>query len=458
MGRKTMRNVSEEERLAKNAKIREHGKETREKHSTWKLCIVECKLNEKSFSKLQSEQLQMQFVEAKWLWNDWIGRTDKQSQNYNEQFNTTKEKWQYRPLANQKVQVMTKDKTFEERACSYIGTQIAQDVINTLRSNIKSLSTLKKKGLQAPGNIKYTSEITSLNLRQYGVTYSFPSQKKIKIQGIKKHFRIRGLEQKMYKILVWKEFKNGNIDFANAKLVHKPTGYYVQITAFIKPEIIPAKENKIHKALGIDFGCSCSFTTSEAKYIDVKIEESEHLKMLQKKLARQQKGSNSRTKTIQLIRREYQKQTNVKNEKAKQIVAKFKQYETVVIQDEQLRDWHKNGHGKAVQHSILGRVKSDLLRQSNTVVLSKTLPTTKLCTKCGIWHNKLRIWNRTFKCDCGVEMERDLHAAKNMLWFYENNIGVERAKFKRVEIEALVKATLSHSEPTSPEKLENIRL
>ena len=52
-------------------------------------------------------------------------------------------------------------------------------------------------------------------------------------------------------------------------------------------------------------------------------------------------------------------------------------------------------------------------------------------------------------------MERDLHAAKNMLFFYENKIGVERAKFKRVEIEALVKAMLSHGKLTSPEKLEN---
>lgn len=452
-----MRNISDEKRLIKNAKIREHGKETRKKHSIWKLTVIKCKLNEKSFSKLQSEQLKMQFVEAKWLWNDWVGKTDKQSQNYNEQFDTTKEKWHYMPSANQKVQIMTKDKTFEERTCSYIGTQVAQDVINTLRSNIKTLSTLKKKGLQTPGNINYTSEITSLNLRQYGITYSFPTQKKIKIQGIKKLFRIRGLEQKMYGVSIWEEFKNGNIDFANAKLVHKSTGYYVQITAFIKPEIISAKKNKINKALGIDFGCFCSFTTSENEKIDIKIEESERLKMLQKKLARQKKGSNSRYATIQLLRKEYQKQNNVKNDKAKQIVAKFKQYETVVIQDEQLQNWHKNGHGKTIQHSILGRVKSELFKLPNVIVLSKTVPTTKLCTKCGCYHDELKVWNRIFKCDCGIKMERDLHAAKNMLWFYENNIGVGRTKFKRVEIETLVKSVLNNSEPISTMKLENTR-
>ena len=82
----------------------------------------------------------------------------------------------------------------------------------------------------------------------------------------------------------------------------------------------------------------------------------------------------------------------------------------------------------------------------NVVVLGKTIPTTKLCTKCGKIHDEIRVWNRTFKCDCGVEVDRDVHAAQNMIWFYENNIDVERTKFKQVEIEALVDATLRGSE------------
>jgi len=30
------------------------------------------------------------------------------------------------------------------------------------------------------------------------------------------------------------------------------------------------------------------------------------------------------------------------------IVHELKQYEHIVMQDEQLRNWHKNGHGKTV--------------------------------------------------------------------------------------------------------------
>ena len=155
-------------------------------------------------------------------------------------------------------------------------------------------------------------------------------------------------------------------------------------------------------------------------------------------MAKKQKGSKNWLRTVKQVKKEYQKITNRKNDLANKIVHEFNQYKTIVIQDEQLQNWHKNGHGKAVQHSVLGRVKAKVLLSPNTVVLGKTVPTTKLCTKCGQWHDEIKVWDRTFKCDCGVEMDRDVHAAQNMVWFYENNVGVERTKVKRMEMKALV--------------------
>ena len=83
------------------------------------------------------------------------------------------------------------------------------------------------------------------------------------------------------------------------------------------------------------------------------------------------------------------------------------------------------------------------MQNPNTVVLGKTVPTTKLCTKCGQCHDEIKVWNRVFKCDCGVEMDRDIHAAQNMVWFYKNNVGVERTKVKRVEMESIVSRALA---------------
>lgn len=175
-------------------------------------------------------------------------------------------------------------------------------------------------------------------------------------------------------------------------------------------------------------------------------------------MAKKQKGSKNWYRELKKVKKEYQKQTNRKNDIANKFISKVSKYETIVIQDEQLQNWQKNGHGKAVQHSVLGRVKSKLKQMSNAVILGKAVPTTKLCTKCGQWHDEIKVWNRTFKCDCGVEMDRDVHAAKNMVWFYENNVGVERTKFKRMEMKALVDQALAMENQLLSAKYEDSSL
>lgn len=206
-----------------------------------------------------------------------------------------------------------------------------------------------------------------------------------------------------------------NVDeYANANLIHKPDGYYLKVTCYIdKDKIEPVQTNG--KEIGLDFGIKTNITTSEGEKIDVSIEESERLKRLQRKLQRQKKGSNRRYKTIQLIKREYQKLSNRKQDKVNKLVHKFKQYDTIVIQDEQLSEWHKQkGMSKVVQHSCMGMLKSRLKQLDNIIVLDKYIPTTKWCPNCHRTH-ELTLDDRAFKCECGYEQDRDIHAAKNML-------------------------------------------
>ena len=145
------------------------------------------------------------------------------------------------------------------------------------------------------------------------------------------------------------------------------------------------------------------------------VEESERLKMLQRKLQRQTKGSNNRHKTIKQIRREYLNLSNKKRDKANKIVHKLRQYSTIVIQDEQIANWHKQkGMSKIVQHSCMGIIKQKLKSLPQTIVLDKYTPTTKWCPKCHKL-NELSLNDRTYKCECGYEQDRDIHAAQNML-------------------------------------------
>lgn len=240
-------------------------------------------------------------------------------------------------------------------------------------------------------------------MKQYVQTYSFKSENKVKIQGIHGKVRFHGGHQLV------------NVDeYANANLLKKPDGYYLKVACYIDKNKMP-KTKTNGKEIGLDFGIKTNITTSEGEKLNVSIEESERLKRLQKKMSRQTKGSNRRYKTIHHIKREYQKLSNKKKDKANKIVHILKQYDTIVMQDEQLSEWHRQkSMSKVVQHSCMGMVKSKLMKLDNVIILDKYIPTTKWCPCC---HkiNELSLNDRTYKCECGYEQDRDIHAAQNML-------------------------------------------
>ena len=424
--------MNDDLRLAKNKKISNSKKETLLKRESQVCHTFKVKIQESSLTKTQKEQLKMVFVEAKWLANDIL--------NWSE--NPDHKIWEY---DTKQKSVIKKDKDFKDVKVDlkFIPASVKQCVQAEMISNIRTLSTLKKNGNKV-GRLKFRKEVTSVTLKQYGVTHKILSKKRVQLQGIKGKLIVNGLKQ---------FYDDPNYEITSAKLLNTPRGYYVSFACYIDKD--KCKKETNGKTIGIDFGCSTAFTTSEGKKISVTVQESERLKKLQRKFARQVKGSRRRHKTLGLIKAEYQKMTNKKTDLSNKIVHGFSQYSTVVIQDEQLRNWQKGGHGKAVQHSVLGRVKAKLLLNPNIVVISKTAPTTKLCRTCGAYHDEMRVWDRQFVCACGVSEDRDIHAAKNLVWMYENKLGVGRAKVTRMEMKALVEDALGVQDQILSTKCED---
>ena len=221
----------------------------------------------------------------------------------------------------------------------------------------------------------------------------------------------------------------------------KPDGYYLKVTAYINKENFK-QEKKNGKEIGLDFGIKTNITTSEGEKLDVNVEESERLKKLQRELFRRVKGSNNRYKTIKLIRREYQKLSNKKQDKTNKIVHKLKTYDRIYMQDEQIGNWHKGLFGKQVQHSCMGLMKAKLKALPQTVILDKWIPTTKLCPVCRRKHN-MSLDKRTYVCECGYSEDRDIHSAKNMIYiakscFKNNIVPTEHREITLMEFKASV--------------------
>ena len=404
--------------VEKNKQIKKTLADTKERRKSQKCFVFSTKIDYSKLNKLQRQQLQMLFIEGKWVYNDilnFIGSGRKLSE-----YDTKKKS----------VLVKQKDGTFVERKLNYLTSSYRDSLVTKIKDSLNSLKELKKKGHKV-GKLKFKSECNQLNLKQFKVTHRIKSLKKVSIQGIKGDFRVHGLEQFA---------DNPYTEIANAKLLKKSDGYYIHWTVYISKDKLPVIE-KNEKLLGIDFGCGTSFTFSDGRKIDFKLKEPECIKKLQKSLARkrkyetQKKHSNQYKSDKRKLEKKYQKLANKKNDTSNKLYHELSSYKQVIIQDENLRGWKKSGHGKAVQHSILGRVKSKLKTMSNVTVLSRFAPTTKLCFHCGEIHREIKLCDRVFECDCGVSMDRDVHAAQCMVWMYQNNFQIPTGHRNAMQVE-----------------------
>ena len=55
-------------------------------------------------------------------------------------------------------------------------------------------------------------------------------------------------------------------------------------------------------------------------------------------------------------------------------------------------------------------------------MLNRSVPTTQYCPDCGAL-NKHGLDKRVYSCSCGYNMDRDTHAAMNMINLYVKNSG-----------------------------------
>ena len=245
----------ENERLAKNARIREQGKLTREKRKSQICRVYRVKIDISYLNEAQKTHLKMLFVEAKWLYNDALTfMNDHDINEYN--------------MAVHTVHGLDKDRQPVKHELEYLGSQMKQSVIQSIKHSLKALTFLKERKHKV-GSLRYKSEYVSINLQQHRVTYRFYDERHIGIQGFKERIRINGAKQ----------FWNiPNLEFANAKLLNLPDGYYLAITTY---QSKGGEQQNYKPEIGIDMGIKTSITTSDGRKIDVLIEESERLKKCQ---------------------------------------------------------------------------------------------------------------------------------------------------------------------------------
>ena len=372
----------------KNRKIKENGKATRERRSKMDCRVFSVKVQENRLSKAKLEKLKRCFLEGKWLHNAVLTSEAITLED------------------TKTVQIKVKD-TFETREIKNLSAQMKQSIVESVKTNVINLSKAKKKGIKV-GRLKFKKECNEIDLKQFGHTYAIKGKNKIRVEKIGVLI-VNGLEQ----------INLDEVEFANAKLIQKPSGFYIHLTVYTKKQ---PQSNTEKEVLGLDMGIKDQLTFSNGVKVNFYLEESEQLKGLARKLSRQVKGSNQYKQTLARIKRIYEHLNNKKNNVVNKLNSVLKQNYIICFQDELLCQWKQKkpkrrfSFGRKVQHGILGRVKDKLKKNSSNVMLESSVPTTQTCPECGCL-TKHSLDKRKYHCShCGFESpDRDIHSANMMV-------------------------------------------
>ncbi len=147
------------------------------------------------------------------------------------------------------------------------------------------------------------------------------------------------------------------------------------------------------------------------------------LRQLSKSLSRKQKGSKNRERAKLRLAKMYLKFFNIRQDTLHKVTTYLaKSHSKVVIENLLVSGMMKN---RRLARVIADAGFYEFRRQleykcgwysSELVVVSRTFPSSKMCSRCGHRKKELSLSEREYHCEqCGLEIDRDLNAALNLV-------------------------------------------
>ena len=253
-------------------------------------------------------------------------------------------------------------------------------------------------------------------------SHSFRIQKNgNNVRVTNKRIRLAKLEfchyrtSRKYKKLL-KESKINNVT------VKRENGYYY---AMVNIETSIDKLPHKNKNVGIDLGIKNLATLSNGEEItNLDLEDiNNKIKKYQRKLQRQQKGSNNYKKTLKKL----QKQQRKKKHKLEDAYHKFskylvKTYDIIAMEDLNIKGMFQNKHWSAKLQKISLYKLVNMIKYKSEwygkkfIQIDRFFPSSKICHVCGYYYKDLTIDIREWTCpSCKTHHKRDVNAAINIL-------------------------------------------
>lgn len=178
---------------------------------------------------------------------------------------------------------------------------------------------------------------------------------------------------------------------------------------------------KTNNSVGIDLGIKELITTSDGLQVKRLSDNQVKIKHAQKRLSRKVKGSTRWNKLRLRLAKLHRKQARRREWLLHNISTHLvNNYDLIVTEDLNVAGMLKNHN--------LARVVSDaswseLVRQleykcewygKDFHKIDRFFPSSKMCSNCGVVKESLKLSERTYSCECGLSIDRDLNAAINI--------------------------------------------
>ena len=195
-----------------------------------------------------------------------------------------------------------------------------------------------------------------------------------------------------------------------------------------KYEAPPPQVEKTGDVVGVDLGIHHLATCSDSKVFENPKpyrKARKRLARLQQRLSRKQKGSANRKKAVTRLARAHKRVADIRQDSLHKLTTHLaKKYRVVVIENLQVKNLLKN-------HKLAGALSDcgfyEFRRQleykarlysCQLVMADRFYPSSQLCSGCG-HKQKMPLQEKRLRCErCGLELDRDLNAALNLVKWY----------------------------------------
>ncbi len=208
--------------------------------------------------------------------------------------------------------------------------------------------------------------------------------------------------------------------FKFARIVLRPSGWYVQCVCETTPQLLPQKGN----AVGLDMGLRYLVADSNGHMVENPKHAKKSAKKLakaQRKLARCKKGSQRRRRTKHLVARIHEHISNQRQDTLHQASRYYiDRYQTIAIEDLKVANMGRNHClASAIADASWGIFRHYLEAKAESagrqIIAVAPHYTSQKCSQCGEYVQK-SLSVRTHVCPCcGYIADRDENAARNIL-------------------------------------------